>query len=182
MASSAAGRRFGLISGMIPSAKNELLYRDATDAVASITSYATSIADHPTGTPVCRIGLGSSQKSGFHARKCGEVSAWAQTNFSCKNPGGPSNNPADGCARIMLTMEVNFDSTGGDSGGTIWYGDTGTDGPMKLMGMHVHSDVDGSAGDDRDSGKHGWYTPVSQVLDGLEEKGHDIKVCTSASC
>lgn len=53
---------------------------------------------------------------------------------------------------------------------------------MKLMGMHVHSDVDGSAGDDRDSGKHGWYTPVSQVLDGLEEKGHDIKVCTSASC
>lgn len=81
------------------------------------------------------------------------------------------------CRTITRTVEVDFDSTSGDSGGPI-IGIAASGGVNRIaLGTHVHSDPDTWAD------PHGWYSPIDQGVSAyLGVAGHNYSVCTSSSC
>ena len=151
---------------------NKVLVASGSQTVTTVTSFATDQNAHNVGTPVCRMGAGSAETSGFPSKVCGTVKKKSQTNRSCKGPGtsGP-------CTWIKNTVKVSFDSIGGDSGGPYWKGPQSGTSPVKAMGIHVHSEYP-----DTSSAK-GWYTPIHRAIAALDWKnGVTVKVCTDTNC
>jgi hypothetical protein len=98
---------------------------------------------------------------------CGAISAENVTNLSCKSQGVD-------CRPILHTWEVNFDSTGGDSGGPMYVRTISQD---IALGTHVHSDPDGTPG------ANGWYTPIGWGVDAYRVQfGFTYSICVTASC
>jgi hypothetical protein len=109
------------------------------------------------GYSVCRTGWASH-------RTCGEILYRQMANYSCVT--------GYTCRLINGTYEVDFDSTGGDSGGSMF----SPLGPLGY-GLHVHSDPD----DDPDP--HGWYTTLQNARDTLiDERGVTVNWCTTSLC
>ncbi len=92
---------------------------------------------------------------------------------SCVGP------PLNQCMEVTKTIRVDFDSTGGDSGGPVWYyvflpGGTTA---VIAMGTHVHSD------DDDDETPYGWYSPIDVgAAQYLANWAYSYTLCVTASC
>jgi hypothetical protein len=114
------------------------------------------------GDAVCRMGATS-------GRTCGTLTVWSVRNKSCV--------AADSvCRWIDHTMEMSFDSTGGDSGGSV-YQFSPTPGYVIGYGTHVHSDVDGTPG------ANGWFSAIGDgYATHFEKYGWTYTVCTSSGC
>lgn len=119
-------------AGANPPTKN--LYLTETDVTRALTSVIETANQH-VGDVICRSGITS-------GKDCGTIAAANVSNPSCVNTT---------CRTIDHTWEVNFDSTGGDSGGPYHVGIT------TGFGIHIHSDPDGTPN------ARGWYSPLGWV-------------------
>jgi len=140
------------VSSEEPPTKNQFYAGSGT--VSTITSFAYTF-QQSQGDGVCRMGTGNSSE-----RNCGTIKLVDVQNESC----------VAACKTIIHTIEMSFDSTGGDSGGTVFYGHV-------LMGTHVHSKPDGSAG------AYGWYSPVDWGYSAYERAfGVRYRPCVTSAC
>lgn len=149
----------------VPSDKNRLLTRPTSSGLGDVDSQA---GYHAVGDPVCAFGVGS------HTKRCGDIYAHSFDNLTCKNPGTGSD--AEPCSMLAYTITVDFDMSPGDSGGPYWEGGQYNESPWKAMGMHTHSDKDGT------TSARAWYVPISTQLGALADKGIDVYLCTNTNC
>ncbi len=133
----------------------------------------TPIGFNVTNALVCAFGAGS-ENHHDNGRRCGTIEGLSFDNKTCKNAGQGAG--AGPCATLEITVEVSFDSTGGDSGGPYWEGPGGNTSPWMAVGMHTHSMVDGAAG------AHGWFVPMSRQIAALDAVGVIVRLCTNADC
>lgn len=138
----------------VPSTKN-LMYRSGT----TYKTVAGWDSNQYVGDQSCRVGA-------TWGLDCGEINAVNVTRDSTV--------PGVGTMTVRHTNQVSFDSTGGDSGGSMYF----TSGAYVIaQGTHVHSAKDGTAD------AYGWFTPISwgkSTLEGLF--GYDYVVCVNSSC
>lgn len=147
----------GIYASSTPTTKNRLIAA-MPNGVYSVTSVRTSYWQHQ-GDVVCRVG----RTTGL---SCGTITVEDVTNDSCVG---------STCRAIDHTWEVNFDSTGGDSGGPIY--SSRIDGTKVALGTHVHSDPDGTPG------AHGWYTPIDWGQWAYNQLfGISYSICVTSSC
>lgn len=118
-----------LTSGAVPTPKNP--FHAGGGLIRTLASVGSHAAQG-VGLFVCRSGLGTGGQT------CGNVVYKNVTRPSCVGTD---------CRNIDYQFEVDFDSTGGDSGGPIYANNTG-------YGIHVHSDKDTAAN------PHGWYSSL----------------------
>ena len=164
-----------LADGFLPASgdNNQFIFSNSGE-----TKRFGALQNAPTGTPVCTIGAGSETKgSGWNTKRCGQIEALYILNLTCKNEG-----TEPPCAKINFTIEVDFDSTGGDSGAPYWINSGSS--PYTLLGIHTHSTVDDPDNDPRAPGKFGWYVPITRGLYQLSQENPPIIVhaCTDGSC
>ena len=140
--------------GHIPTDKNEILVTPSPFVTYSILSVATF---QEAGFSVCRNGITS-------GHTCGHIVSVDARHLSCL----PS--PESTCHHIDPTVEVDFDSTGGDSGGPYqWL--------AAAYGVHVHS------GRDDISTSHGWYTSAQNATDVFYDRfGVRFLFCLNDGC
>jgi len=129
---------------------------------------------HITDQMVCAFGAGTVKHHGGTGKRCGVITGLSFGNKTCKGAG--QGQGAGPCATLEITVEVSFDSTGGDSGGPYWEGGSGNTSPWRAVGMHTHSMDDGTAN------AHGWYVPISRQLAALDAKVIIVRLCTDAAC
>jgi hypothetical protein len=171
-----------LNSSSIPTAKNRALYNPDTNKVVNVVGYRTSSTQWE-GDQLCRIGWGSWAKNHnpsdplhghYLGLRCGTIVLYDSDSDGTSDQNSQSC-VGTTCKWIRDMKVVSFDSTGGDSGGTVFEPTTGTD--AVLMGTHVHSQPDTS------TSNRGWYTTYeggrTELADHL---GYDIKVCLNAGC
>lgn len=80
---------------------------------------------------------------------------------------------------IKKTIELDFDSTGGDSGGPVFSDLTESVG----YGLHVHSDVDDDPIPPGQDTRRSWYTPLDAARATLiDRRGVSITWCTTSTC
>jgi hypothetical protein len=151
-------------------APNAFHYADnsGNGTVVSVRAIASQI----TGDPVCRMGWGTWNATG-QGRTCGMVGAVTNaTLLSCRQ------NLNVDCHNIKHQWTVDFDSTGGDSGGPVYRVVNSTSHTYQAYGTHVHSDPD--------PGTKGWYSPVDwgriaySEISGTPAYNYDI--CITSSC
>lgn len=101
--------------------------------------------------------------------RSGRTSGWDCGTIVRKNVTKPSCVLTD-CRLIDYTVEVDFDSKGGDSGGPVHISNN-------ALGTHVDSELpDGP-------GKHGWYSPLDFARSTYYDvTGLSYNVCTSSDC
>lgn len=121
-----------LSSGAVPTPKNTFHVKEGGVNIVRSLNAVTSHAAQSVGLYVCRSGLGTG------ASTCGHVVYKNVTRPSCVGTD---------CRNIDYQFEVDFDSTGGDSGGPIYANNNG-------YGLHVHSDPDNA------TDPHGWYSSL----------------------
>jgi hypothetical protein len=127
--------------------------------------------------PICRMGYGSkyiidhNEFTGYTALKCGQISGTDMATRSCEDDDfcdepGECRNPW--CKWVDHLNRVDFDSTGGDSGGTMFTAYNSTQ--VYLLG--THSD---SRGDNDGANGPGFYVPVGQgIAEIYNRSGGDI--------
>jgi len=132
------------------------------------------LVNPPTDTPVCTIGAGS-EDIGWPAKRCGKIEAYYIVRLTCQNAG---TDPP--CAWVEISVSVDFDSTGGDSGAPYWI-DPGSS-PYTLIGIHTHSHEDGDG--PYHTGKEGWYVSMTRSLHYLSQKSPPVIVhaCIDGNC
>lgn len=141
-----------ILSSSLPSSKNQFISRP-TDIVRSLTAVEGS-AQQLVGESVCRTGRTSGQT-------CGTIVVRNVTRQSCL--------PTGACRDIANQMEVSFDSSGGDSGGPVYWIERG-------YGIHVHSQADAP-------GAHGWYSTLGFAsAQYWTDWGVRYKFCLNAAC
>lgn len=173
-----------LNASSIPTTKNRAIYNPDTNKVVSITS--TDDANQQLeGDQVCRVGWGSWSKNHnasdplrnhYTGLQCGTIVLYSSDSDGTTNANSQScvGSPSV-CKYIRYMKVVSFDSTGGDSGGTIFTPTTGT--TATLLGTHVHSAADSS------TSNRGWYTTYQYNHIELHDYlGYDVVVCLTASC
>jgi hypothetical protein len=148
----------------VPSSGRNLFVSEDNETHA-LTQIAL-LTQQPEGAVACRTGYGTGQKNnGAHTGKtCGTIVNDDVMRESCIQN-------ETNCVTINHTWEVDFDSTGGDSGGPIHVGiSTG-------MGTHVHSVVDGV------TPARGWYSPLQWVqIETSQSTGTTWRFCLNSSC
>ena len=120
------------------------------------------------GFLVCRMGARTGKKCGTIKKELGSNKSCA-TNFAGTRV----------CHNIKHTIEVSFDSKGGDSGGSV-FSNSGVDGIG--YGLHVHSDDESKPVPPGQSGYRGWYNPLNWAKTALKKKGWNITWCKTAAC
>ena len=96
-----------------------------------------------------------SYPEGGAVARYGETSGYDTGTIFARNVSNPSEVEGVGTMNVTSSVEVTFDSTGGDSGGPVIY-IAGTGGIDRIgLGTHVHSDDD-----DAPSPRHGWYSAL----------------------
>jgi hypothetical protein len=155
----------GLISIQSPdvalmTSKNQM--RRTNGSVANVTSYTVNPVQ---GGQACRVGANS-------GHDCGIITASDVSHVSA----------AAGWASmtVLHTVEVNFDSLGGDSGGSVFYYPGGGTccTPVRALGVHVHSlDPEDSTG---------WFSPIStgrSDYDAIPSPvNYTYDICLGAAC
>lgn len=125
------------------------------------------------GFLVCRMGRTSH-------KDCGMIVKELSKNESCaKNV-----NNVEKCWDIRKTIELNFDSTGGDSGGSVYSNsEVGQESGIGY-GLHVHSDPDPPAAiPDGQLTRRSWYSPLNWARQTLiDYDGVTINWCLDANC
>jgi len=100
---------------------------------------------------------------------CGVVTEW-QVGRASK---------VSGYSQMWVTdsTTVNFDSIGGDSGGPVFYYDSGgTTGPVIALGTHVHSEEGSGANE-------GWFSGIFQGSTNYNAMwGISYAPCGTAAC
>lgn len=172
-------------SSSIASAKNKAMYNPTASPpkVVSITSTADA-NQQLQGQQVCRIGYGSWYKethasaplhTHYTGLQCGAIVLYSSDSNGTSDEDSRSCVNTTTCKYIRYMKVVGFDSTGGDSGGTIFRPTTGS--TAVLLGTHVHSETDSVSSD------RGWYTTYEYNHIELHEYlGFDIVACLTASC
>jgi hypothetical protein len=170
-----------LNSASTPATKNKALYNPDTNKVVSLTGFGVSSAQQE-GYQVCRIGWGSwnmnhssnSLHNHYTGLQCGQIILYDSDSDGTTDTDSQSC-VSSTCKWISRMKVVNFDSTGGDSGGTMFEPTTGTS--TNLWGTHVHSETDSSTSD------RGWYSIYTW---GRQEfsthQGITITACLVADC
>jgi hypothetical protein len=135
------------------------------------------------GAQVCRIGWGSWStnhdasdplRNHYTGLQCGTITRY-DTDSDGTTDGNSKSCVGSTCHWISHMKIVSFDSTGGDSGGTIFAPTTGT--TTKIYGTHVHSQADSS------TSNRGWYSPYYWGRNQFaQHQGTEIYVCLTASC
>ena len=138
--------------------KNEM--RRVNNSVVQVLSVATPIV----GGQGCRVGLTSGHKCGvitqYPAQRVSHVDGWANMT-------------------VTKTATLNFDSTGGDSGGSVFYYSTpgAESGNVVALGTHVHSEEDGPAANES------WFSPYFDARgDYLNQFGYSYLICVQTAC
>lgn len=140
--------------------KNQM--RRTNGSVANVTSYLLNPTE---GGQACRVGRTSGHDCGVITDS--DVGHWSAV---------------DGWASMWVThtVEVNFDSLGGDSGGPVFYYPGGGTccTPVRALGTHVHS-LD-------PADNTGWFSPFwvgRSDYDAIPSPvNHTYDLCLSASC
>jgi V8-like Glu-specific endopeptidase len=154
----------GLIS--IASAEQDLMtsknkMRRTNDSVVSVID-TDVISAALEGSQACRVGRTS-------GHDCGIISEWLVGRAS----------KVSGYERMWVTLSttVNFDSLGGDSGGPVFYYDSGgTTGSVVALGTHVHSEEGSGANE-------GWFSGIYRGSAYYEELwGVWYAPCETAAC
>lgn len=136
---------------------NRYLAKASPVEVLSLTYVLPATSQHE-GYLVCRVGATS-------GRNCGTIVGDDVSMLSCVG---------SRCYLILHLKEVDFDSTSGDSGGSVF--SKVTDGVG--YGLHVHSEVDTNP-----PPRHGWYTPLTRARSTMSSvHGIDISFCITSSC
>jgi hypothetical protein len=172
-----------LNTASVPSNRNRLLVHPTSDQVVQVTSVMYWY-EQVEGLDVCRMGEGSFnlQQAGssyYRGRKCGEILIFDSDAQGTTNPNDQSCRVVSGtetCKLIYDMKVVDFDSTGGDSGGAVFLETESSDTTATLMGTHVHSQNDD---DDTD---RGWYSGVYKGIAELMSRGVDLTPCLTSSC
>ncbi len=168
-----------LYSAAMPTTKDQVVTAPTTGGIAQVDS-SYSFNGQIEGMQVCRIGAGSydQQQAGssyYRARKCGQI-----VRFDSDSDGTGDRNSqscTSGTCRWIRDMKVvDFDSFGGDSGGSVFEKEPIDAAGINLLGSHVHS-VDSSAANPR-----GWYSTVERAMNEFANQGVDIDVCYTADC
>ena len=149
--------------------------------MVSITGFGISNAQNE-GYAVCRIGWGSWNRShnssdSLHAYykglDCGTIVLFDSDSDGTTNANSQSC-VGTTCHWIHYMKVVDFDSTGGDSGGTIFEPTSGSS--TNLWGTHVHSVTDSA------TANRGWYSIYTWGRNELSDLGITIVVCRNAAC
>ncbi len=142
-----------LYGAEVPTNKNRLHTTSST--VINVSGYYLSLYQ---GEPSCRVG------ATWHL-DCGTVYMPNVTRDSFV--------AGFGTMHVTQSVEVDFDSTNGDSGGSMY---APTSGYAVAQGTHVHSDPDGP-------GAHGWYTPITSGQQEFTDRfGYTYTLCINATC
>lgn len=140
----------GIFTFSLPATKNQFLA--APGDIRQLTSRISLGNQHP-GDVACRTGLTS-------GRTCGSIFI---TNVDRQSCVGTT------CKTIHHMVEVDFDSTSGDSGAPYYFGSSG-------LGIHIHSDPDGP-------GAHGWYSPLDWAISEYQSRwGIPFTYCLTSAC
>ena len=133
-------------SAWTPEVYNKILRNDGTTngTVGYITHFTVALGQF-VGAQVCRTGIGSLPNPQFP--RCGQIELVDQSRVSC-----PPAQPYCSYPVIDHQWQVDYDSTGGDSGGPYYTPDGSTN--VTFYGTHTHSNVDTCG-----SLCHGWYSP-----------------------
>lgn len=130
---------------------------------------------HTTGTTVKTVaGWDSVQSVGDQSCRVGATWGLDCGEINAVNVTRASSVAGVGTMTVRHTNQVSFDSTGGDSGGSMYFNSGAY---VIAQGTHVHSAVNGS------DNAYGWFTPISwgrSTLEGLF--GYDYVVCVNSSC
>ncbi len=166
---------------------NQLLATPSTGQVVQITSLVIWGSQH-VGDTVCRVGWGSKQLHGstppaWHAdylgKSCGKINLYNSDSDGTSD--ADSESCLSACIYVREMKVVGFDSTGGDSGGTVFEPVSGTDTETGLLGTHVHSVTDGPSANDP-NGLDGWYTTYDNGQTELESEGPILIPCYTPGC
>jgi V8-like Glu-specific endopeptidase len=151
-------------TALMPS-KNQIRRTNSTvTAVRAITGGSIE------GFQACRVGITS-------GHQCGQVTHYPATRLSEVTGYAPMT--------VNPVATYNFDSTGGDSGGPVFFywsagGQSGgTSGPeISALGTHVHSEPDGPTADES------WYSPIQTGSNAyeLQSGGFAYRPCLTAAC
>ena len=87
--------------------------------------------------------------------------------------------PSGLCMTVTQTRRVDFDSTGGDSGGPYWYPHYTGGSNVVAIGTHVHSEDE-----TQDPPPwYGWYSPIDKGAAGFDALWpYTYTLCITASC
>jgi Trypsin len=142
--------------------RNAILYNypSSVDNIVATRGLSSQYA----GEAVCRTGIN-------YGYDCGAIvvtdvsrksSAWGYTYW------------------IHHTVEVDYDSSAGDSGGPMTTTCCANTNPPWVdtyaLGTHVHSDPDNA------TDPHGWYSPIDEDISALNAASYTYMVCVTATC
>jgi Trypsin len=140
----------------IPTIKNQIYTGNGN--VRNITG-TRNLWEYPEGAPVQRYGTNS---------------GWDSGTIVIRGVSRPSCVDGYGCMTVTQSVEVSFDSKGGDSGGPV-YAVAPSGGINRIaLGTHVHSDPD------TETDAHGWYSPqdVGRALYDAITSGAPYEICS----
>jgi hypothetical protein len=151
--------------------------------LANVKDYWT-FEQQTVGTPVCRIEMGATLSPPNYngaVRDCGLVKSYNTDVLASMTDPEVNSCVSGNCKYIKYMKGVNFDSAGGDSGGTVFLEDDGAGDPVTLVGTHVHSIKDGTAAVGPNKDLRGWYTSVTRGLNELYQNqgGINLQPCTT---
>lgn len=164
---------------------NKFLANPSTNQLVNFTSTIPVFLQHE-GDAVCRIGWGSyllhrdttqsqAKRDNYKGRQCGLITLFDTDSDGLADPDSQSCIGAT-CKLIHYMKKVDFDSTSGDSGGTVFEPTSLSDTEAALMGTHVHSVTDSASADE------GWYSSVSWGITELSVLGYTIEPCLNWGC
>lgn len=154
-----------------PDARNKIISTNESPMTSHRVTSVTIPINQAQGVNVCRTGAGWEAKTGYQ-RSCGDVYLLDQIRESC-NPSGTI------CRDIDHQWEVDFDSTGGDSGGPVYSKPPTANDNVSAFGIHVHSE------NDNGSDPQGWYSPLYYVTQALANLGSPVNIdhyCITSNC
>jgi hypothetical protein len=173
-----AGIFLATAGGYEPNEYNKAVFYDADADVlrqGHFISWSYNVAQ-PVNGQVCRTGWKSFGNPAFPP--CGKIVQADHWQWSCE---GPGTDPP--CAAIDHEWKVNFDTTGGDSGGP-YYSPPNSSWNASLYGIATHSVPDGRCTDnDPDTLCRAWYTPATWIDSGFSAIGVTVsRFCVDADC
>ena len=141
----------------VPTDKNQLLYTASTPAVEVAVTSVDLV--QTSGDSVCRNGYAS-------GHDCGHIVDPDARHLSCYT----DTQGVQHCVHIDETVEIDFDSTSGDSGGpTFWI--------ASAMGTHIHSGLDSIPT------SHSWYgTAKNNTDEYFDMWGVRYRYCLNDAC
>jgi hypothetical protein len=150
-----------------PPSMHRYMSAPSTPTIQYMSGYVNG-GSQLAGFLVCRQGWRSN-------KDCGQIVKPLSTNESCAvSVGGTSR-----CVDINATIELNFDSIGGDSGGPVFSDVSENVG----YGIHIHSDDEDDPIPPGQATYRSWYAPLDLAKSTLANiAGLSISYCVDSNC